>query len=468
MNTPIAFKINESSETMYYNSKELFEYNPEFYYGCKSKPRTIIQKKNIPESEYIYANLKLKEWNTSSADCKKAQLLISKSWIDKHYFKLNPTMTELNVTASVPITIEETTSIENAPPILHLTDAEKFTDCDGNIIEIETRGEKDRNKIFFNVKDVMTGFNMPNLDCTLRNNHATYINNIHYKHFFNRGKQYQVLSDTIKKCLYLTYKGLLRVLYASNTKDCERFQDWANDKLFTIQMGSKEEKIKLGTDILNISTKTYKAVFETYASKFPCIYLLSLGKVGLLRDTFGIDSSVSDDSTVYKYGFTDDLTRRIGEHEAKYGKLQNVNIKLSTFHIIDVKYTSEAEKEIREVCTAFEKKLNVEGYKELIVLNEKEHIQIKKYYKHIGIECAGATAELQSQIIELKEKIKDFENEIINIKVHHKNELLEKDMIIHREINEKHILQIQLDHTQAITNLEKQNYTLQIQLLTKK
>ena len=34
--------------------------------------------------------------------------------------------------------------------------------------------------------------------------------------------------------------------------------------------------------------------------------------------------------------------------------------------------------------------------------------QINKYYKHIGTECAGATLELQTQIIELKDKIKEF------------------------------------------------------------
>ena len=41
----------------YYNSKDLCKYNPEFYYGCKVKPRNIIQKKKIPTTDYIYANL---------------------------------------------------------------------------------------------------------------------------------------------------------------------------------------------------------------------------------------------------------------------------------------------------------------------------------------------------------------------------------------------------------------------------
>jgi hypothetical protein len=184
-----------------------------------------------------------------------------------------------------------------------------------------------------------------------------------------------------------------------------------------------------------------------------------------LRETFNIDASVDGELNVYKYGFTDDLSRRIGEHESKYGKLKNVVLTLSTFHIIDTKYTSEAEHEVRDICNAFEKKLNVEGFNELIVLNDKELIQIKKQYKYIGNEFAGATSELQSQITELKEKIKDFENEIVNLKIVHKHELLEKDIIIQRETNEKNTLKTQVDTNQMIFNLEKQ--VLQLQLASK-
>jgi hypothetical protein len=54
----------------------------------------------------------------------------------------------------------------------------------------------------------------------------------------------------------------------------------------------------LGTDI-----KTYKSIFDSYADKLPSIYLFSLGKVGALRDTFGIDTTVPDDHMVYKFSF---------------------------------------------------------------------------------------------------------------------------------------------------------------------
>jgi len=88
MNTikPTCFKIDTRNDKMYYNNKDLSMYDPEFYFGCKTKPRNIIQKRKIPETEYVYANLKINEWKLSSVDCKKAQLLLSKEWVDKYYF----------------------------------------------------------------------------------------------------------------------------------------------------------------------------------------------------------------------------------------------------------------------------------------------------------------------------------------------------------------------------------------------
>ena len=58
-------------------------------------------------------------------------------------------------------------NIEAAPPILYLNNEEKFTDLDGNIVDIETRGERNKNKIYFNVPDVSKAFNMHKLHDTL-------------------------------------------------------------------------------------------------------------------------------------------------------------------------------------------------------------------------------------------------------------------------------------------------------------
>lgn len=452
LTTPLYFRIDSINDRMYYNNKDLFEYDPEFYYGCKTKPRSIIQKRKIPETEIVYANLKMNEWKLSSVDCKKAQLLLSKEWVDKNYFKIN-TKQDIkedkdikqyideeeeqthNIDEDNKQNIEEIETLEKAPSILNLRDDEKFKDSEGNILEIETRGEKNRNKIYFKVKDIMKSFEMPNLDSVLFHKDKGYERNVDYKTFFIRVKPANYQSHTIKKQLYLTYHGLLRVLFVSRNKQVKQFQDWAEEKLFTIQMGSKEEKEKL-------SYKLIKSTFDTHASKFPSIYLFKLGNVLSLRDTFKIDNDISDDSNIYKFGCTDDLARRTGELGIEYNKLENVDIQLSKFHIIDYKYRFDAENEIRELCKVFVKGLKTEGFNELIILNKEEYKYIEKYYKRIGTEYAGATIELQN-------KIKDLE-------MTHKNDLLEKELIIQKMTYENNTLKKQLETNEIIYNLKLQ------------
>ena len=462
MKIPEPFYIDSSKSRMYYNNMDLFQYNKLFYYGCTTKPKTIITKKLIQETEYVYANLKKNEWNLSSAECKKSQLLISKDWIDTYYFKMGERkvvekqiniITELvkeesiiyipeqepkQIVEEYTMPVKEKEEIVEAPRLLFLNENEKFKDADGNIIEIETRGTKERKNIYFNCQDVSKEFDMENLNSTLLDTRGFYERKIDYDTFFIRQAFGSTKSHTIKKCIYLTYHGLLRVLFASRNKNVKRFHDWAEDCLFTIQMGKEEEKVKLGTSILNIPEKTYRVVFQKHADKLPCIYLLSLGKVGELRETFEIvDTQIPDDSIVYKYGFTDDLGRRIGEHETNYGKLKNVKIVLSTFHIVDPKYTCDAEGDIREECNAYAIGLQTEGHNELIVLNKKQLEHVKKNYGRIGRDYAGHTAELQDQISKLKDEIRELHHENDRLKTHietndryHKLELNNKDLTI--------------------------------------
>ena len=459
---PEPFYIDSSKIKMFYNNTDLFNYDQIFYYGCKTKPKTIVTKKKIPESEFLYANLKKGDWNLSSSECKKSQLLISKEWVDKYYFKIDDRKEPTIIPKPVNIVFEETIELEEsnvtileeeqkniveeltinqeileAPKLLLLDDSEKFKDADGNIIEIETRGTKDRKNIYFKVSDVSKGFDMENLNSTLLDTRGCYERKIDYTTFFIRQAFGSTKSSTIKKCLYLTYHGLLRVLFVSKNKNVKRFQDWAEDCLFTIQMGEKKEKIKLGTGLLGIHEKTYEAVFNKCPNALPAIYLIYLGTVKDLRNTFKINDSFPDDYMVYKYGCTKNLSQRLGSNKSQYGKLENIKFVLNTFHGIDPIYKFKAENDIKEECEAYEINLQAEGYKELIVLNPKQLEHLKKSYGRIARDYAGHTAELQQQIRELKDEMLkiNYENERLNTLVetndkYHKLELKNKDHII--------------------------------------
>jgi len=63
--------------------------------------------------------------------------------------------------------------------------------------------------------------------------------------------------------LFLTFKGLIKLLYVSHSKNAEQFQDWANNILFTHQLGTQEETYILGASLLGVNHKTIKYVFIT-------------------------------------------------------------------------------------------------------------------------------------------------------------------------------------------------------------
>lgn len=448
MSSIMPFKIN-NTEKLYYNMKDLYNHKPDFFYGCTSKKRLIIKKKNIQPCEYVYANYftKTNEWKLSDESCKKAQLLFTQSWTDRSFFNIKSAIEN-------DVQEDEPTSVETAPPVLELNDEEKFRDCDGNIVDIEVIGEKSRNKILFNLNDVMKAFDMPSLDQVLRDDRKSYDINIHYKSFIKVTRA-NGASNSIKKRLYLTYKGLLKVLFNSRTGNAEQFQDWAEAKLFTIQMGTQENKEILGTDILGINIKNYRAVFNKHSSDFPCVYLLSLGKVGDVRDTFNLSCDIDDNTIVYKYGFTHDFKERIAKHQTDYGKMNNVKLDVVCFNIVDSKYTSEAENEIRDFFKAFNKPLEVNGRRELVSLNKMELDETRKKFIVTGQKYAGSTVGYEN-------RIKLLENTINNLQHEMKIKDMEFKLELFQEKTEKEKLQTLVETNARVYTLEKSNYELRL------
>jgi hypothetical protein len=112
-------------------------------------------------------------------------------------------------------------------------------------------------------------------------------------------------------------------------------------------------------------------------------------------------------------------------------------------------------------------KLQVKGYNELIALDDKQLAQIKRSYKYIGSQYAGATQEMQNQLVEMNYKIKELEHEIVVLKATHKSEMLEKEILTQQDKNENQLLRMQMENAGTVYGLEKQNYELRIQLMSK-
>ena len=62
------------------------------------------------------------------------------------------------------------------------------------------------------------------------------------------------------------------------------------------------------------SIHAIKEAFKTSSGKTPCVYLFVIGKANELLKT----DKYSKDTLLYKFGKTDDLPRRSGEHERDF------------------------------------------------------------------------------------------------------------------------------------------------------
>ena len=361
--------------------------------------------------------------------------------------------------------------VDPAPPILELEDNEKFIDDNGKVLNIEVRGERHYKKCYFKVNDVSREFEMENLDAVLLHKDKGYEVNKHYKIFLiqiQTNGQSQTSKITLKKTLFLTYNGMIRVLFCSRNKNAEKFQDWATERLFTLQMGSDDQKDELVAEIKGITSKTVKNMFAK-SNSFSCVYLYKLNTVKELRDVLDLksDIQIQDDAIVCKFGQTEDFERRTKEHERDYGKMQNVQLELLNFVYVDPKYTHDAENDLKSYFTDFGMKLDIKGRSELVVIQPHIMKQVKKKYEQINSIYAGRNIELCQQVKDLKHdlerleekhqfEIKQYELEIVNLKNdnnNYKESIILKEQVFQTELG-KQKLEIQI-RDERIISMEK-------------
>ena len=417
MTKPTSFILENN---IVYEAEHLYNYDILYFNGC-SRIRTIIDRKKLNDEDYIFGYIKDGKWIKSTKIYQKAKLLITENWVLNNVPKFMNEITETSY------------QYEVAPDILDLNNDEKFKDELGNIIEIEVRGERNHNNCYFKVKDISEGFNILNLQTVINNNDSTYERIIDYKCFTVISKQKNDNQLSKKNYLFLTYEGLIKLLYISRNEKTKIFRSWITEKLFTIHLGTNNMKEELASNLLGVNTRTIKEVFKINSSKTPCVYLYLIGYAkDLLADSNIIYTSRSDD-ILCKYGCTDDLERRAGEHDKKFKKLFNCSIELLCFSIIESKYIFEAETNITQYFKS--NIIKYDNFKELIIINKKELEQVKQHYKMIQNSYIGRYEQMNNKIILLEKDIIKLNNNIQLINEKHKNEIKDKDIQL---LNEKH------------------------------
>ena len=167
----------------------LFTDAPIFCKGSRTT-RDLIKKKNIDSKYYVYAKYdkKTNSWTPSDGKSAKTDKVLFRhiylKTINELGLNVQTTQSNQQVQVARPNTTDTDETVQMAPELLELEDEEKFKDENNNIIEIETRGKREYNQIYFKVKDVSVGFDMPNLYTTIIDDrYDSYIKNIDYKYF---------------------------------------------------------------------------------------------------------------------------------------------------------------------------------------------------------------------------------------------------------------------------------------------
>jgi hypothetical protein len=324
-----------------------------------------------------------------------------------------------------------------APEILELNDNEKFKDENDNVLDIEVRGERNVNNSYFRVKDISKCFEMPKLYDNIIQECSSYELNEDYKYFsiseipLNKGLTRD--KNKIKNEIYFTYEGMLKFIFVSRNDKAKKLRKWIKEIIFTVQMGTLNSKQKLASTLLGVDIDTIKKVLSSKSGKIPCIYLFFVGFAkDIIKDN---EISYTDDDIICKFGRTDDLHRRSGEHFNTYNELYKSKIELLTFSIIDPANEKESERAVKTCLSDY--RIKIDNQKELIMIKKNKLKDIKYQYELIQNKFIGAQAGLEKHIEELKRIIKEKENDLLLkdkdieiIKYQYENKFKDKDIII--------------------------------------
>jgi len=397
------------NKKQYHLSQDLMKAYPTVFKGCNNG-RVFVTKRKVDKKNYAFARPSGNYWiKSDGSSFKFDKIFFLKGYIEENYVnddsssESSDSAEEFDEESDSEFLSESESEEDTRPDIIELDDNEKFIDDKGRVIEIEVRGEKEYDKIYFRVRDVMEGFKLPTLDKTIMKKNGGYKRTEHFVCFGTVTNSYRNKKNKNKRmCLYLTYMGLLKVLFSSRKHIGISFIIWASKTLFAAQLGTSDQKAELVGNLIGVSAETVKAVFSKTATVIPSIYLLSLGTVKSLRKKLHLDKQYKDDDFVYKFGMTIDLERRIKEHTKDFAKL-GVSLELVTFGLIDAQYISEAETSLKRNFADWSYTISHDTYTELAVIPTKKLPSVKKQYTIIAKAYMGHISELISEMKLIKE-----------------------------------------------------------------
>jgi hypothetical protein len=405
--------------------------NEAYFIGCKSA-RKCVERHSIPDDKCLY----VKNGKMYNKGYKTAEVFVESEYANENilnkneYIKKRDAMVEQQKMDRIDNNTMERNArkeyaddeVIEAPPLVHLDDNQMFKDANGDPMDIEMRGEKTMEGAYFKAYDVGKAFNVNDINTILTHTTSDHVYGQHYSYFKHIG-----VDQNSNKELYLTYMGVLKLLFCSRGNKAERFQKWETKILFTMQMGNQDDKDALAAEALNVDQSTITQLFRKSARAVPCVYLFEVGTVGNMRKHFNLEGYTNDEDKVYKYGMTSDMARRANEHSKTYGKLKDNSFGLTVFSYIDATFMSKAETKLKHSFDSMSIRLDDPKHNELVVIKNEQLAFTKVLYNDMYIYYSGNNADLIRQMQEMQMlhqmeiREKDHAIEVLNL--HHKTEL---------------------------------------------
>jgi len=344
-------------------------------------------------------------------------------------------------------------NIITLPNIVNVPDDDKFQNDDGNIIHIEMRGEKTEKGLYFKALDVEKGFGVDRMDIHLLDVTSGHIRGIHYEVFMNpnSASPSESLSDnaaspntisqsreTKRDMLYLTFEGLLKLVYCSTKNNMSNFRSWVSRTIFGMQMGSIHMREEIAADAMQMNLNEMRLLLSTFGNDLSGLYLFKIGNVETLAYAYNLDQTKFNWSDgIYKFGKTQNIDQRYLQHIKKYSNKKQ-QVKHQLFRLIDPAFLSTAETELIHFFKLTKVLITPDNaYKdsELVVISDNDMINVKKVFDKLCESYKGKNAVLINKIESLEQELystKDsHQTEVSYIKQAKQTELDAKHEIIH-------------------------------------
>lgn len=138
-------------------------------------------------------------------------------------------------------------------PTIVLTESEKFRNSNGEVCEVEVRGERTWDGCYFRAIDIGRVFGNDRLSHDILKNQGVYTEKKDYVRISNGDN---VPGGGVP--IYFTYMGLNRWLCRSHNKETHHYVEWMMRTLFTVQFGTMESKQQLAAEITDSNNTIIK------------------------------------------------------------------------------------------------------------------------------------------------------------------------------------------------------------------